>query len=974
MWGASILTLGLGVGVLGLSTTTAAEPAGDQASAPDKAQATASDGKSDSRVERVVVTAQKREQAVNDVPIAVSAIGSQSLEAKQIDSFRDLQFNVPSVTFSHGNFSGNNFQVRGIGVSAVAVSADSGVAVHTNDVYFVSTSGLATAEYYDLDRIEVLRGPQSTLYGRNATGGAVNVITAKPVLDAFFGYGQSELGTIGHTQGTAMINVPIVEDVLGLRLAALYAHHDGYVENLYTGRDVDGQDQFGGRASLRWQPSEATTIDLMAEYARADDTHMRYQKQMCHRDPTGVLGCLPDRLALEPLNSYATFGTTLASQQFWNNIAGLPQLGLFDLTAGPGLGASGIVPQDLQKIYSDFDPEHRSQGRFFMGTWKQNLAPWLDMTAILAYEKGSFWSQENYNQLVYDDIGPAISSAMASFQFLAPFFGNDPAPYINAFFSSPGGTGVLPLSGVGGNGSIGGNIIDYSSRIRAFDQSNEDQEEWTGELRFATNFDGPVNFLLAGYFLDYTSEVQYWVNANTLDYSSVALGIFVPGAALAPPYYLNHTREYELKSKAVFGEVYYEMAPDLLNLTLGLRWTNDEKHTVGQQTILSTYVPIGTVDIDPFLAADPGFDADPSQAGNQLVADQTVEFNRVTGRFVVDYHPDLGFTDETMIYASYARGFKSGGINPPLSAALGAVPQYFSPETVDAYEIGAKNTLADGRMQLNLTAWHYDYQDYQVSEIVNRTSVNNNISAKLWGLEGEMTWKPSDRWQFGLNVTNTESEIGQASLVNQRNPGAGQANAVVVKDVASGANCVVTMTPAAGGLTPADAGVPGFYAPAGGSGAIAAFGVPHVNFGSCTAALDPTLYSYTPNSSGIPVSVEGNELPQLPANTISASVQYTQPLDGDFELVARVDYYWQSSMWTRIFNNDPIDKIPSWDVANVQIQLNAGDRWYARVFATNLFDEQNMTNAYLTDASSGLFTNVFVSDPRVIGVAAGANF
>ncbi len=136
------------------------------------------------QIEEVVVTAQKKSEDIQSVPIAVSAFTSQDMAAHQIMGFKDLQFSVPNVTFTHGNFGPSNFQIRGIGSAAVATSGDAGVSINEDDVY-LSSPPLTSASYYDVERVEVLRGPQSTLYGRNATGGAINVITAKPDLDAF---------------------------------------------------------------------------------------------------------------------------------------------------------------------------------------------------------------------------------------------------------------------------------------------------------------------------------------------------------------------------------------------------------------------------------------------------------------------------------------------------------------------------------------------------------------------------------------------------------------------------------------------------------------------------------------------------------------------------------------------------------------------------------------------------------------------
>lgn len=255
--------------------------------------------------------------------------------------------------------------------------------------------------------------------------------------------------------------------------------------------------------------------------------------------------------------------------------------------------------------------------------------------------------------------------------------------------------------------------------------------------------------------------------------------------------------------------------------------------------------------------------------------------------------------------------------------------------------------------------------------------MNSNIDATIWGLEGEFMYRPDDNWQFTLVATHTNTEIGEAAIVDQLNPTAGIPNAVMVKDLANGSNCVILMSALANGVTPGQAGVPGFFEPPnGGAQALAQFGVPNVNFGSCASgALDPTLYSYAPDGSGLRVNIKGNELPQQPDNTIAFGVQYTTDVSAGYELVLRGDYYWQGEMWTRIINSDPVDKIKSWDVLNLSVQLNAIDQgWYARVFATNVLDSRELTNSYLTDASSGLFTNIFVQDPRVIGLTVGIDF
>jgi len=133
------------------------------------------------QIETVVVTAERKAEDIQTVPVAVTALTSADLKAKQVNSFRDLQFHVPSVTFTKSNFGGAQFQIRGI---TTQFGLGAAIAQNINDVY-QEAPALVNGQYYDVDRVEVARGPQSTAYGRAATGGAVNIITSKPNLTDF---------------------------------------------------------------------------------------------------------------------------------------------------------------------------------------------------------------------------------------------------------------------------------------------------------------------------------------------------------------------------------------------------------------------------------------------------------------------------------------------------------------------------------------------------------------------------------------------------------------------------------------------------------------------------------------------------------------------------------------------------------------------------------------------------------------------
>ena len=957
------------------------------------------------QIETVVVTAQKKSEDIQTVPVAVTAFGAADLEARQIEEFRDLQFAVPSVSFTKSNFSGSNFQVRGIGVTAVGTSADTGVAIHINDAY-LNAPRLAEAEYFDVERLEVLRGPQSTLYGRNATGGSVNVITAKPDLDMPFLNVEGTYGNYNTQKAKATINIPLVDGELGLRGAGVYTRRDGFSDNIFTGDSVDNRDLYSVRGSLRWQPDEDTTIDLMASYFHEDDNRVRAQKQMCNFDPTGVLGCLPNGRSFDHLNPNSTLATIFASEEGISTLLSPalgPSLGLWRLGVQVPL-VPGVNPTDFRKINSDFTPVYYSDETFYQGSWEQNL-DWVTMNANVSYQKTSVWSQAHYNNIPGAAFSPAeLGLALGTLAAIAP-------AHYAAFFAAGAATNSLPTSGIGGNGVTGGNILSYDPRVVAFDQSDGWAKQWTGELRFTSNLDGPLNFMIAGFWMDFEGSANYWVNANTLDYAGIVIGRFAgapvpfcssvipggiaPGCVLAPTNYYNNTPLYTLDSKAVFGELYWDAVPDELKFTLGLRWTSDEKETTARTTLYNCVMPIGTVDPDPFLASSNpfcAFDADPGVAGRQLYSVQEAAFKEWTGRFVMDWTPEIDFTDATLIYASYSRGFKSGGMNPPLSVGAG-VPRTFEPELVDAYEVGTKNTLLDATLQANIALWWYDYSGLQVSKIVQRTSVNENIDAKLWGVEGEFLYAPDENWTFNFTVAHTNSEIGDVASIDPRNVGAGRSDAIVVKAIGQASNCVIYRT--AGSPTPTPADIPafaalGFFNPPGGSAALAGAGVPLAIYGpTCDFASaagmalagalagagfsvsDPLDPGRPFGWDGVPVSLDGNELQNTPDYTFAFGAQYTTPIN-DYTLSMRVDYYWQSDMWGRIFNAGAADEIASWDVTNASMQLTAPENeWYAKLFVSNLFNNDNITGMYLTDHSSGLFTNVFLGDPRVFGITLG---
>jgi outer membrane receptor protein involved in Fe transport len=227
----------------------------------------AGDG-ADGTVEALIVTAQKREEDIQDVPIAISAFTQEDLTRSQVAGGPDLITQVPNMTFTKTNFTSYSIQLRGIGTQAISATTDPGVAVAFNNTPFIRNR-FFEQEFYDLQRVEVLRGPQGTLYGRNATGGAVNLITAKPTA-SLDGYVRQTIGGPDFLFMTeAAVGGPLTDNIRA-RIAMRAVRRDGYGINEITGNDIDNARQGSVRAHLEFLPSDRLSV-LMTGRSPAED-------------------------------------------------------------------------------------------------------------------------------------------------------------------------------------------------------------------------------------------------------------------------------------------------------------------------------------------------------------------------------------------------------------------------------------------------------------------------------------------------------------------------------------------------------------------------------------------------------------------------------------------------------------------------------------------------------------------------------
>jgi len=922
----------------------------------------------------VTVTTQKVEESIQDVPIAVSAFDEESIKRLQLTGGPDLVKAIPNVSFTKGNFTGYNFKIRGIGVDVVATSGDAGVGIHQNDVP-MTANRLFEAEFYDVERVEVLRGPQGTLYGRNATGGVFNLITAKPVLGEFQADLEGTYGNHNTFKAKGMINLPI-GDKAALRVAGSMLQRDGYVKNAVTNNDVDDRDLSSIRATFAVEPTDNLRGWLSYEHFEEDDSRLRSGKQLCKKDPgftsfAGIpvspldqlvtsLGCqdAPLDQSRDRVNSQATLGGGLAI------IAGLLNGDAFTDPVNP----------DLRTIESAFDPIYQADQDLI--TWKGewNITDSLLFTYLGSHNETSSRSIEDYNK-----IAPTVA------------FNETAGP----FFLAPGAEAVYSLLFPGG--VVSDPELGVSNVFRTFDESGGGSEQDTHEIRLQSDFDGRFNFNLGAIKVDFNTTDKsdntsgYYVLSNSLtaltqlnnalggvifggpvplDSGSTGnLGLFNGSMTGDGGNYYRNFSNYSLDSTAMFGEAYFD-ATDNLKFTLGLRHTIDKKEEDVTPTFLFTPTA-AIVGGDP-LSPQPVPGATPDAGGDGTL---NTEDKETTGRFGFDWSPDFGFSDDTLIYAFYSKGYKGGGINPAQPAGLNLYPQTFDPEFVNSYEIGTKNTLFGGTAQLNVTGFMYDYQGYQITQIINRSSVNINVDAEISGLEVEALWTPAENWLLTANLGLLDAKVVDTYGIDVLDRANGRSDLVVLKNASSYSNCVVSAQGYAtvlgaiqGGLL--DAGATRGLCTGALAGLESAFGLDGATVTyTDTEGNTQTATAFQPFD-GDAKNLDGNSLPGAPDTTLNLAAEYTFPslAGSNWNMTIRGDYYWQADSVSRIWNAQR-DQLDSWSNVNLSLLFNNEDSgWGVEIFAKNLTDEEVITGNYLTDDSSGLYTNIFLTEPALYGI------
>ena len=662
----------------------------------------------------IVVTAQRRAENVQRVPIAVTAITSEALEARGITSVAALTNLAPNTTLDAGTpFSGSGSvlaaYIRGIGSNDFAFNIDPGVGVYLDGVYLARTVG-ANQDLLDVERIEVLKGPQGTLFGRNTIGGAISIVTHDPG-HAFAFKGEVTTGSFRRLDARGTADIPFTP-ALGATVSFGVTTRNGYMKripfpfdqpyliepsSIYklagydTARREGGDDSWNGRIKLKWDDGGRVRATVVGDYSRTDST--------------------------------ATPATLLGTTEFVPGpFAGLAQ---FDLVTPGGptaldvvSGTSGFLFAGLYNFCINSDPAQIAarNAQALCGVRGTPLNP---AGLKPAYGGANVDADPLNNRLPYDSrfitgdrdksysTGPNFSK-LTSWGLLGILEGD-----LSSEVTLKSITGYREVHWNAGMDYDGSplNILHLT-----FDMN---QKQFSQEVQvLGSLLDNSLKFVLGGYYFQESGDL--------LDNVTTGAGFLE----------IDGPNTFDTKNAAVFGQIDWRVM-DLIGVTLGGRYTHEKKRFEGGQSDLNGFnyklfnCPIYG---DPCSTAL-GF-PNPSQPLRYYVTgEQRKSFN--------NFSPKVGLqvyaAPDVMGYGSWSRGYKTGGWTTRLSNPLPYAPD-FDEEKAETFEIGLKSRFLDRRVQLNLAAFTTKYKGIQLNfqQGISPT-LQNSGNARIKGFEVEAT-------------------------------------------------------------------------------------------------------------------------------------------------------------------------------------------------------------------------------------------
>ena len=897
------------------------------------AQASPAGAETETGVTDIIVTAQRREESLQDVPLSIVAISRETIKNNDITEASRLEQLAPGLRLGRSGADPRP-AIRGIYTESIQGNADPRIAFYIDEIYQSRTS-MTSVPFVDLERVEVQKGPQGTLFGRNSYGGNIAISTAKPS-DRLEGGVSLLYGSYNRIMGDAYINLPISES-LAVRFAGVYEKRDGFIKSVTAPgfADMDDKNQFYLRGSLRWAPVGGKVEVILRASHWSDDS-----KGSGTFNSKAIGQFIDPALVTAPGGTLNVGGATFTFPNGYNGRTFQGQFYPF-ATFRDGLVDTTIngVPLDLgypvlgpYKVLHDAPSTQRIKSTQLSMVINYDISDSVRLRSITGYN--------NFDAVRGTD--------------------NDgtPANYGYGYFLT---------------------------KDKAFSQ----------ELQIQSRSNSPFQYTLGAYYLN--DEVpDAFLGVRTRNYSTAAALAGTPGTGNYPLYFGSNFTVYPSSgggvvnlpptayitpnasdafnplswaknvSYALYGQASYTFN-EKLTLTGGLRYTIDKKDL---RSALSTpslalgggylvYQP--TTDFnrtcDGVTAADPSSTATPAAVASALTTrcGQNT-FKYFTYRLAVDYKVN----EDVMLYASYSTGKHSGGFSySPISNTAGQPLPPYGTESVEAFEAGLKGTFFDRRLQFNLAAFYNKYSDLQVQTsfpnplVPNSviTLLSNGAKSKAPGIDFSIIAFPMPKLRMNLAINYLHARDDPFGV------SVGQSGICGIVDLnAPGATCALTARPEVG------LGYLGGILP--------------------NPVSNPSLFAPIKDASGNQISVGGvKQFTALGYNT-PTRVQNTPDISAQFGLAYEIDLgngstltpevqtlYSGSYLLSRAF-----PQYPQKAYTKTELRLTyktASQNLSLQAFVENL--EDNATIGRVTVASGGGFSGSYAA-PRTWGVKVGYKF
>lgn len=689
-----------------------------------------------SMLEEIVVTAQKREQNLQDVGIAVTAFSGEQLRAFNVTESFDIAAYTPGVHIS-GNLAGQNvqFTIRGVTQNDFNDIIESPNAVYLDEGY-IAIAQAQTFAVLDIERVEILKGPQGTLFGRNATGGVVSYYSVRPSFEEFEGYINADYTLFDVPNDASGYSVegafggPIT-DTVAFRFAGRYNEQDPYLENNYpegapdfnvfgvpdfaigdpgrgAGSDLGDDETVAARLSLAFRPSDALEIIVSGNYADTEVSTGPYQSK-----PTISIGeAIPDEgfpffgdLRTEVYNvidipADETRISILTENGIDNGGDGGGD-GLTDAPYGPGnCAAIGLC-------------ERQGSGTDFFG-YKDPDGDDFSFSSDFAFADQGSTETTGFNGRIAYDINDSMSFVSVT----------DYKDYEKLLFID---VDSAPVNQLANYGAVEADSFTQEFRLTG----SSERSNWVAGL--------------------------YYLNIDTESFNGLKAPSQSIFGTIAFPADIATIANLETDSYSVFGQYEYALS-DQFSVIGGLRLMREEKDfDIGIGIAPSTGNGNITRDTSAFVPNVSG-------AGDPFFFDDDTSDDLWAGKLQLDYRP----SDDLLVYAGISRGVKAGSFNAPLlgaylgSGANAGLP--YDEEVLTSYEVGFKSTLMDGMTRVNGSIYYYDYEDYQAFLFVGVGGVSLNKDAETVGVELEVITTPLPGLDLILSGSYVDAEIEDLPL------------------------------------------------------------------------------------------------------------------------------------------------------------------------------------------------------------------